>query len=492
MADGVLVIDAGTSGVRAAVVREDASIAASTYRQVLPTSPIPSFVEFDPIQMRDAALDVAASALADWGAAISSVGITNQRSSTVLWDRSSGEPLGPGVSWQDLRTVGMCLALQAQGIRIAPNVSATKLVFLLDMVDPDRSRAEAGDLGFGTVDTWLAWCLSRGEAHVTDPSNACVTGLMLLDGSGWDPELLEALRIPEAVLPRIAASSEQMGAAAALDGAPVIAGIAGDQQASLLGQGCVTPGAVKLTLGTGGMLDICVGTTRPSFAQRGAGGMIPMIAWRRGGVTNWLAEGLMLTAGTTIEWLRDDLGLLSDASESDALATSVPDTGDAVFVPAFLGLGTPHWDYGARGAFFGLTRGVGRAHMVRAVLEGIAHRAADLVEAAVKDTGLSVDSLRVDGGMSANGFLMQALADAAGLRVEISPVTEATTLGAAYLAGMATGVWPDESATAALFSPRAVVEPSCTDSQRASARARWSEAVDRCAKWVPELSAIDF
>lgn len=491
-ARAVLVIDAGTSGVRAAIVCQDGSIFANAYEQVLPTSPIPNFVEFDPAALRDAAQRVACGALEQWGGEIAGVGITNQRSSTILWDRQTGEPLGPGVSWQDLRTAGMCLALQAQGIRLAPNLSATKLAFLLDLADPDRTRSEAGEIAFGTVDTWLAWCLSNGSVHATDPSNACVSGLVLLDGSGWDPDVLRALRIPEQVLPRLVDSSEVLGDASALPGSPPLAGVAGDQQASLIGQGCVTPGQAKLTLGTGGMLDVFVGTTRPAFAQRGEAGMVPLVAWRRGGVTNWCAEGLMLTAGTTIEWLRDDLGLIANAEESETLASSVPNSDGVVFVPAFLGLGTPRWDYGARGSFLGLTRGAGRAHLVRAVLEGIAHRAADLIDSARADTGLDISTLRLDGGMSANGLLVQLLADFAALPIEVSPVVEATTLGAAYLAGIATGMWPDEHATAALFRPRVIVESTMSDVARDSSRSRWNTAVDRSAGWVPEMSALDF
>jgi glycerol kinase len=488
----VLVVDAGTSGVRAAIVRDDGIVADVAYREVLPSSPLPNFVEFDPIALRDAALAVAQEVLARAGTAVTGVGITDQRASTIVWDRGTGEPVGPGVGWQDLRTVGMCLALQAQGLRLAPNASATKLAFLLDLADASRTRAEAGELAFGTVETWLAWCLSRGEVHATDPTNACVTGLMTLDGGGWDDGALEILRIPPAVLPRIVDSSGVLGAANALPGAPPIAGLAGDQQASLVGQGCVTPGAAKITFGTGGMLDVCVGRERPSYAQRGEQGTIPLIAWRRAGVDTWCAEGITLTAGTTIEWLRDELGLFSTSAESEALAASVTDTGGVVFVPAFLGAGTPRWDYGARGAFFGLTRGTGRAELVRSVLEGVAHRGADLVDAAEADTGVKIPSVRVDGGMSANGVLVQALADFCGRPIEVAPVTEATTLGAAYHAGIATGVWSDELETAALFQPKRVVDPVMSASAREATREQWQRAVERALGWIPELSALDF
>jgi glycerol kinase len=488
----VLAIDVGTSGVRAAVVNSAAEVVTSFYRAALPTSPMINFVEFDPTEQAEAALAVAHEALSAADGPVAAVGITNQRASTILWDRHTGTPVGPGVGWQDLRTVGMCLALQAQGLHVAPNASATKLAFLLDMADPDRSRAAAGELAFGTVDTWLAWTLSGGGAHVTDPGNAAVTGLFAPDGSGWDATALDALRIPPEVLPAIVDSAGVVVEAMALPGAPPIGGLAGDQQASLLGQGCVVAGATKLTLGTGGMLDICTGETPPAVAARGPAGTIPIVAWRRAGVTTWGAEGIAITAGTAVEWIRDGLGLVPDSAASEAVAASVADTGGVMFVPALFGLGTPRWDYGARGGFFGMTRGTGRAEMVRAVLEGVAHRGADLLEAAESDTGLSIAELRLDGGMSANSVVVQALADFTGRPVAVSPVTEATTLGAAYLAGLAVGVWADEAETAALFRPSRIAEPTLSDDARATARARFAAAVEGCAGWVPELSAISF
>ncbi len=490
--------------MRAAVVSAAGEVVTSCYRPALPTSPMVNFVEFDPAEQAEAALAVAHEALAAAGGGpVVAVGITNQRASTILWDRRSGAPVGPGVGWQDLRTVGLCLALQAEGLHLAPNASATKLAFLLDLADPDRSRSAAGELAFGTVDTWLAWTLSEGSVHVTDPGNAGVTGLLAGDGSGWDEAVLETLRIPVEVLPAIVDSAGVTGRATALPGAPPIGGLAGDQQASLLGQGCVVPGAAKLTLGTGGMLDVCTGSRPPAFAGAqepgppaaagpGPNGTIPIVAWRRAGVTTWAAEGIAITAGTAVEWIRDGLGLVPDSAASEAVAASVSDTGGVVFVPALFGLGTPRWDYGARGGFFGMTRGTGRAEMVRAVLEGVAQRGADLLEAAEADTGLTVGELRLDGGMSANGVVVQALADFTGRPVAVSPVTEATTLGAAYLAGLATGVWADEAETAALFRPARVAEPALSEDARSAARARFAAAVEGCAGWVPELSAITF
>ena len=478
----LLVVDVGTSGVRAAIVEPNGEVHHVRHRQVLPDTPMPTFVQFDAEAMARAVLEVAREAL-EAGGPVAAVGIANQRASTIVWDRSTGAPVGPGVGWQDLRTVGMCLELQGRGIRVAPNASATKLAFLLDMADPDRSR----DLCFGTVDTWVAWTLSEGALHVIDATNAGLTGLLRGDGGGWDDRTLAALRIPESVLPDIVDSSGVLGLATALPGAPRIAGMAGDQQASLIGQGCVLPGLAKITFGTGGMLDLCLGEDRPAIEVRGDGGTFPILAWRRGGTTRWGIEAVMLSAGSAVEWLRDDLGLLASSGESEAVAAAVGDTGDVWFVPALLGLGAPRWDFGARGTLVGLTRGTGRAELVRAVLEGVAQRGADLVDAAEADSGLTIGALRVDGGMSANRVFVQALADATEREVEVSPVLEATTLGAAYLAGMAVGTWSGEDEIAAAWRPRHTVAPVGP-----ARRERWAEAVDRAAGWVPELSALDF
>jgi glycerol kinase len=478
----ILVIDVGTSGVRAAVVGPDAAVGHVSYRQVLPSTPSAGFVEFDATEMGEAALAVAGEAL-EAGGPVDAVGIANQRASTIVWDRATGEPVGPGIGWQDLRTVGTCLMLQAQDIRIAPNASATKASFLMDMVDYNRER----DLAFGTVDTWIAWQLSDGQSHITDVSNAGVTGLMLGDASGWAPHVLEALRIPEGALPTIVDSSGVVAQATALPGAPPIAGIAGDQQASLIGQGCTRAGLAKITFGTGGMLDLNVGSTRPLFETRGEGGCFPIVAWRRNGQLTWGVEAIMLSAGTCVEWLRDDLGLIDSSADSEVVAAKAADSGGVMFVPALLGMGTPAWDFGARGTLLGLTRGSGRAEVVRAVLEGVAHRGADLVESAEADGGLAIESIRVDGGMSANRLFVQALADATQKPVEVSPVLEATTLGAAYLAGMAVGMWEDEDQIGGLWSPKEVVEPAGQLD-----RDRWKAAVERARGWVPELSTLDF
>jgi glycerol kinase len=479
-AGNILVVDVGTSGVRAAIVGPDGAVEHVKRQHVLPTTPAPGFVEFDATAMAEAALQTARQALADTGS-VEAVGIANQRASTVVWDAMSGQPVGPGIGWQDLRTVGTCLMLQAQGIRLVPTASATKVAYLLDTFDYSRQR----DLRFGTVDTWIAWHLSRGRLHVTDASNAAVTGMARADGS-WDDHVLDSLRIPEGLLPEIVDSSGFHGEATALPGAPPITGIVGDQQASLIGQGCTQPGLAKITFGTGAMLDVCL-AARPAFHPRGEGGCFPIVAWSRKGKLTWGIEALMLSAGTCVEWLRDDLKMIHDAADSERLAAQCDDTGGVFFVPALLGLGTPAWDFGARGTLLGLTRGSGRAEVVRAVLEGVAHRGADLVEAAEIDGGRPIHGLHVDGGMSANRVFVQALADACNRPVEVSPVLEATTLGAAYLAGMAIGTWADEDDIAQTWKPRAVVEPN-----RRLDRDRWRQAVERARGWIPELSTLSF
>ena len=312
----ILVIDVGTSGLRAAVVRPDASVAADQHRELLPSSPEAGLVEFDAAEMATVALEVAHAVLAE-GGPVDAVGITNQRASTIVWDRATGEPVGPGIGWQDLRTVGTCLVLQADGIHIAPNASATKAAWLLDAADPDRSR----DLCVGTVDSWLAWHLSEGAVHVSDATNAGVTAMMRGDGTDWEDKILDAVRVPRRFLPTVVDSSGIVGQATALDGAPPIAALVGDQQSSLIGQGGVRRGLAKITFGTGGMLDLHLGEERPRFERQGEGGCFPIVAWRRGGTTTWGVEAVMLSAGTNVEWLRDDLGIIATSAESHDVAS---------------------------------------------------------------------------------------------------------------------------------------------------------------------------
>lgn len=484
----VLVIDVGTTGIRAAVMHPDASLGEVVYRPAPPSTPFPGLVEFDPAELARIALEVAREASAahraTTGEGVAAVGVTTQRASTVVWDRATGEPVGPGLGWQDLRTVGACITAKAEhGLALAPNQSATKVVALLDAHDPDRRR----DLCFGTVDTWVAWHLTGGAVHVTDRSNAAVTGLTVPDATGWSSSICTALGVPESMLPSIVDTSGIIAPATALDGAPPLASLVGDQQGSLVGQSCVRPGDTKITFGTGGMLDMCVGPSAPTTANRSGNGTFPIVAWAREGSAVWGVEGIMLSAGTNVDWLRDDLGIIATSAESHDVASACSDTGGVVYVPALLGLGTPHWDYGARGMLIGLTRGSGRPEMVRAVLEGIAHRGTDLVEAAEADTGRSIDRLRVDGGMSANPTFLQSLADASGRTVEAAPISDATTMGAGYLAGLAVGVWDSFDEIADAWRPSRVVEPGGQLD-----RERWHEAVQRSRRWIPDLSALDF
>ncbi len=427
-------------------------------------------------ELRALATELAEAVLAEVGP-VAAVGVTQQRATTVLWDARSGEPVGPALGWQDLRTVGRCLQLRAEGLVVAPNQTATKLEWLLQHTD-----TASADLRAGTLDAWLAWHLTGGRHHVTDASNASVTGLADPGSTGWDPATCAALGIPVDVLPAIVDSGGVIGETV-LPGRPPLAALVGDQQASLVGQGCVEPGAAKVTFGTGAMLDVCLGADPGPPPGRGT---FPMVGWRLTGATTWAREAVMLAAGSSVEWLRDGLGIVDDPADTDVLAASVRDTGGVVFVPSLSGTGTPDWDHGARGLLIGLTRGTTRAHVARAVLEGVAARGVDLVDAAERDTGVRIERLRVDGGMSRNRAFVQALADLAGRPVEVAGVTEATALGAAHLAGTAVGTWPDLASAVATRPPGWAVEPLCTRD-----RAPFAEARRRAGGWIPELSALD-
>ena len=487
----VLVVDVGTSSVRSGIVDTTSTLSHVHQRSVLPSSPNPGEVELDALAIKEAVLETATRALAASGP-VDGVGIANQRASTVVWDAATGLPLGPALGWQDLRTVINCLLLQAEGFRFAPNVSATKLQWLLDTYDPDRRQAEAGTLRFGTIDTWVAWILSDGALHVTDATNAAITGLTLGLDLEWNRSALMTLRVPESMMPSIVDSSGAIGPATALPGAPPICGIAGDQQASLIGQGCTAPGQAKITFGTGGMLDMVLGPEAPPSAERGPAGTFPIVTLQRGGTPTWGLEAIMLSAGTCVEWLRDDLGLIDSAAASGPLAEECETSDGLTFVPALLGLGTPTWDFGARGLLLGITRGTGRAHIARAVLEGVAQRGLDLVEAAESDAARTLDVIRVDGGMTSNDVFLPALANALGRPIEVSPVVEATTVGAGYLAGLAVGLWDDETHIGASWAPKLIVEPTASDEVRASDRARFLEARSRSEQTIPELSGVAF
>ncbi len=475
-----LVVDAGTSSLRAGVIDSTLRTLSEHVRPQLPTSPADGLVEFDAVAMARAAVDAASEALDEVGP-VDAMAIVNQRGSTVVWESATGRPVAPGLGWQDLRTVGRCLELGAEGLHLAPNQTATKIEALL-LAAGDH---DPGTLLAGTVDTWLVWNLTRGATHVTDATNAAVTGLVADDGKSWDSRRMERLGIPDTMLGRIVDTAGVVGSATALPGAPPIAGIAGDQQASLIGQGCVRRGDAKITFGTGGMLDVVVGAERPSEGVTENGGY-PIVAWRDAGEDTWGLEAIMLAAGTNVEWLRDGLGIIDSVADSSDVASACEDTGDVWFVPALLGLGTPEWDFGARGTFVGLTRGTGTPEMVRAVLEGVAHRGADLVDAATADTDLAIDVLRIDGGMAENAVFAQALADATERPVEVAPVREATSLGGAFVAGIASGTWSGFPALADTWAPRARYEPT-----RVPERERWREAVARAGGWHPALSALD-
>jgi glycerol kinase len=424
---------------------------------------------------------------------VAGVGVTNQRGSTIVWDAVTGEPVGPALSWQDLRTAGTCLELQGEGLRLAPNESATKLAWLLDTYDSERKR----DLRFGTLDTWAIWQLTGGRAHLTDPSNAGVSGLLPTEGVllgtdalAWDPARLERFRIPTNCMPAIVPSSGVVAEASALEGSPPICGIVGDQQASLIGQGCVRAGDAKATFGTGAFLDVNIGGEPPpfgAFGKSGDHGCFPIIAWQRAGALTWGVEAIMLSAGSALAWLVDDVRILSNAAESAEVAGRCSDTGDVMFVPALIGLGTPNWDFGATSLFIGMSAGTGRPELVRAVLRGVAQRGADLLEAAEADSAQEVAHLRADGGMTANPVFVQELADACQRPVELSAELEATSVGAGFLAGLAAGIWDGYEDIAAVAKPRTVVEPSGEDR-----RARWKDALSRSERWIPELSALKF
>ena len=485
----VLVVDVGTTGLRAAVVRDDASVTGFTYEPLSPSSPFAGLVEFDGVAMRDAVLRVANAALKG-GGNVCAVGITAQRASTIVWDSRTGTPVAPGLGWQDLRTVGDCIRLRAtKNLVFAPNQTATKLAWLLNNVEAARSpHARAG-----TVDTWVAAVLSNFAVHATDSSHAAITGLadhVALAKHEWSHDVLDALGINPAILPRIVPTMGRIGEASALPGSPPIFAMVGDQQSSLVGQGGIVSGAAKATFGTGGMLDVYAGTATPKHLARTPNGTFPIVVFSEDATLHWGSEAIMLTAGSNVEWLVNDMGLIPDAKSSDAIAASVDSSDGVVYVPALIGMGTPQWDYGARGTLLGLTRGSTKAHVVRAVLEGIAHRGADLLEASEADTGLRAERLRIDGGMSRNGVFVQALADSICRPVEVCRDTEATTLGAAFLAGVAAGVWRDLAEATSLVRPLRTVEPRDASS-RTSARAQWHEAVRRAQGWIPELSALE-
>jgi glycerol kinase len=447
------------------------------------SSPHPGEVELDPEEIARLALTLAARTL-ESGGGCDVVGITNQRATTIVFDPATGSAVGPAISWQDLRTVIDCLVLQGQGLRLAPNQSATKIKWLVQ-----QSQREAKDLRFATLETWIAWHLSQGSTYVTDTSNAAVTGLVNTTLSGWDEGVMQLLDLDATTLPTIVDTMGNFGKASALAGAPPIVALVGDQSASLFGQSCVRSG-VKITFGTGAMLDMVQGATAPTSMNRFTSGCYPIVARSARGVATWGIEGIVLSAGACVEWLHD-LGLIDDPRESGELAQSVDSSDGVSFVPAFAGLGTPQWDFGARGAFFGLTLGSTRAHLVRAVLEGIAQRGADLLDAAEDEVGVRLSELRVDGGMSANEFFIQRLADFSGHTVTVSSEREATTRGVGLMALVSAGHLTLEDVEE-LWSPALVATPSLAESDRLAVRENWRDIVRRAERTIPELSEVAF
>jgi len=491
----ILALDQGTTSSRALVFDHAGTVRGLAQKEFRQFFPAPGLVEHDAEEIWASQLGVAVEAIARAGltaADIAAIGITNQRETTVVWDRNTGRPIHHAIVWQDRRTAGECDLLRAQGhepafrektgLVLDPYFSGTKLAWLLDHVPGARARAEAGELAFGTIDSWLVWNLTGGERHLTDASNASRTLLFNIHDGTWDNELLELLRIPPAVLPEVVDSSQVYGQTAArfLAERIPIAGMAGDQQAALFGQLCDRPGMVKNTYGTGCFMLMHTGN-RPVVSGRN---LLTTVACRMGGRTEYALEGSVFVAGAAVQWLRDGLGIIRSSAEVEALAAQVPDNGGVYLVPAFAGLGAPHWDPYARGALLGLTRGTTAGHIARATLESIAFQTADLLEAMEADAGTPLAELRVDGGATANDLLMQFQADLLGCPVVRPQVRETTALGAAYLAGLAVGYWRDRAEIGQLWQAERTFTPSMERAQAAELRRTWSRALERSKGWV--------
>jgi glycerol kinase len=494
----ILALDQGTTSSRA-IVFDRLGHARSTAQQELPQYfPRPGWVEHGPEDIWETTRRVALAAVAEanlTGSDVAAVGLANQRETTLLWERATGRPLHRAIVWQDRRTAGACARLRADGLeprvrrltglRLDPYFSGTKLAWLLDNVPGARRRAARGELAFGTVDSWLLWKLTDGRVHATDVSNASRTLLLNLRTGDWDDTLLRVLRIPREVLPSVRASSEVYGevrSIPALRGVP-IAGMAGDQQAALFGQACFRPGLAKNTYGTGCFLLLFTGGS-PVFSRHR---LLTTVAWRIGakGPIEYALEGSVFAGGAAVQWLRDGLGLIARSADVEALAARAPDNGGVYFVPAFTGLGAPHWDAGARGAIVGLTRGSSAAHIARAALESIAYQTADLVAAMAADAGRPRE-LRVDGGASVNDGLMQFQSDLLRTPVVRPRTTETTALGAAYLAGLAVGAWRDRREIAALWTEGRRFAPRAPAAAMRGLQAGWRRAVDRAKGWTGE------
>ena len=492
----VLALDQGTTSSRAILFDHSANAVATAQQAFDQIYPQPGWVEHDPMALWETQLGVAREALAKVGVRadeVAAIGLTNQRETTLVWERDTGQPLGNAIVWQCRRTAGLCDALKARGFEthvrertglvIDAYFSATKLQWILDQHPGARERARRGELLFGTVDTWLLWKLTGGRVHVTDVSNASRTMLFDIGRLCWDEALLEALDIPAAMLPEVRPSSGVFGHAEAslFGGAAIpIAGCAGDQQAALFGQSCFAPGMVKSTYGTGCFMLMNTGARRVPSKH----GLLTTVAWGLDGRVDYALEGSIFVAGAAMQWLRDELRVLDRVEDSEALAQSVPDSGGVVVVPAFVGLGAPHWDMYARGTVLGLTRGSNRAHLVRATLESIGLQAHDVLAAMQEDAGIALTTLKVDGGAAANGFLMQFQADVLGVPVERPVVNETTAMGAAFLAGLAVGFWRDTAEIAALWQRDRRFEPALAVAHRERIVRDWRRAVQRSRAWI--------
>ena len=497
----VLALDQGTTSSRAILFDEEGAPVATAQREFEQIFPNPGWVEHDPKEIftsqRAVAREVFDKKRVSLGD-VMGVGITNQRETTIVWDRQTGEPIANAIVWQDRRTTSMCdelrevgagsLVAERTGLIIDPYFSGTKIAWLLDTIPGARARAERGELAFGTVDTWLAWQLTGNRTHVTDPSNASRTMLYNIHMGDWDPELLRLLRIPRAILPDVLPSSHAFGMIApSVLGAPVpITGIAGDQQAALFGQGCHKAGMAKNTYGTGCFMLMNTGNR----VVRSKNGLLATAAAQLGRAVDardadfeYALEGSVFIAGAVVQWLRDELKFFESAPEIEKLASQVLDNGGVYVVPAFAGLGAPHWDPHARGAIVGLTRGSSRAHLARAALESIAFQSADVLEAMQKDAGEKLSELRVDGGAAANDLLMQFQADLLGVPVVRPKVLETTALGAAYLAGLAVDLWKSREEIAAQWQMERRFEPRMARDEAQSLLGRWREAVTRSLRW---------
>jgi glycerol kinase len=489
----ILALDQGTTSSRAILFDRQGQVFATSQQEYPQHFPQPGWVEHDPLDIWTSQLACARQVLQESGVdagQVAAIGIANQRETTVVWDRRTGEPLCHAIVWQDRRTAGLCDELRAAGhasliqrktgLELDAYFSATKLQWLLTNVPGARARAERGELAFGTIDSWLVYQLCG--RHVTDVSNAARTMLFNINSLRWDEELLALFGVPASMLPEVVSSSEQVGVTAeSLFGRAIaISGIAGDQQAATFGQACHRRGMVKNTYGTGCFMLMHAGDSPPHSHNR----LLATVGWTVGGHTDYLLEGSVFMGGATVQWLRDGLGLIKQSSDVEALALSVPDSGGVMLVPAFVGLGAPHWDAYARGTIVGMTRGTTAAHIARAAVEAIAYQSAELLAAMQKDAGCAVHEVRADGGAARNDLLMQFQADLLGVPVVRPRVTETTALGAAYLAGLAVGFWASSEEIAAQWQAERRFEPQMPAARREEAMARWARAVAHARAWA--------